>query len=163
MMFNSLEMATVSQYGLSKEGQASRFKEIAAFERTLRAGKWRAFLGKLTGRESRLADLAQVHAVARQAPRSSGVVNVPLARIVGSEGRTHDFDGAFRPLSDCTRDRWVSIAAAYRNHIPLPPVVLIQVADEYYVRDGHHRVSVARAVGQVEIEGRVAYKLVIPA
>jgi hypothetical protein len=159
-MFNSLEMTTISQVGLSKEGQASRFKEVAAFERFLRAGKWRAFLGKLTGRESQLRELAQVPAgVSRQAPRSSAVVNIQLSRIVGSEGRVRDFDGEFRPLSDNTRDRWISIAAAHRNQVSLPPVELIQVGDEYFVRDGHHRISVARAMGQVEIESRIVYKL----
>jgi hypothetical protein len=159
-MFNSLEITIISQVGLSNEGQASRFKEVAAFERTLRAGKWRALLGKLTGRESQLRDLAQVRiGETRHALRSSAVVHVPLARIVGSEGRVHDFDGAFRPLSDNTRDRWISIAAAHRNRVSLPSVELIQVGDEYFVRDGHHRISVARAMGQVEIESRIAYKL----
>jgi hypothetical protein len=158
-MFNSLEFANVSHYGLGQEGQASRFKESAIYERTLRAGKWRAFLGQLTCRHNALRDLAHVQGAARQAPRSSGVVNVQLSRIVGSEGRVHDFDGAFRPLSDNTRDRWISIAAATRNRVCLPPVELIQVGDEYFVRDGHHRISVARAMGQVEIESRIIYKL----
>ncbi len=42
----------------------------------------------------------------------------------------------------------------------MPPVELIQAADGYYVRDGHHRISVARAAGQASIEGRIAYVLV---
>jgi hypothetical protein len=38
---------------------------------------------------------------------------------------------------------------------PLPPVELIQVGSVYFVRDGHHRISVARAMGQQEIEAVV--------
>ena len=52
------------------------------------------------------------------------------------------------------------IAAAMRRGASMPPVELIQAADGYYVRDGHHRISVARAAGQASIEGRIAYVLV---
>ncbi|MBK7216901.1 MAG: hypothetical protein IPH95_07545 [Candidatus Promineofilum sp.] len=90
----------------------------------------------------------------------AGVVNVPLSQIVGSEGRASDFDSDFHPLNDNTRDRWINIAAAIRRGASMPPVELIQAADGYYVRDGHHRISVARAAGQASIEGRIAYVLV---
>jgi hypothetical protein len=59
------------------------------------------------------------------------------------------------PLSDCTRDRWRGIAAARQRGRPLPPVALIQVGDLYFVRDGHHRISVTRALGQHSIEATV--------
>jgi hypothetical protein len=82
-----------------------------------------------------------------------------LAKIVGSEGRTADFDSAFDPLRSHNRDRWIGIAAARRQGAILPPVELIQVGDTYYVRDGNHRVSVAKAAGQVEIEAQILYLL----
>ena len=61
----------------------------------------------------------------------------------------------FRPLVNHTRDRWVSIAIARHQGINLPPVELIQVGEEYFVRDGHHRVSVAKTFGQATIEAQV--------
>jgi hypothetical protein len=80
---------------------------------------------------------------------------VPLAQIVGSEGRCGDFDRDFYPLHDHNRSRWLRIATARQKGIGLPPVDLVQVGDVYFVQDGHHRISVARAFGQADIEARV--------
>jgi hypothetical protein len=80
---------------------------------------------------------------------------VPIAKIVGSEGRCGDFDRDFNPLHDHNRRRWLRIAAARRRGTPLPPVALIQLGGLYFVQDGHHRISVARALGQPDIEARV--------
>lgn len=88
-----------------------------------------------------------------------GVVNIPLAKIVGSENRVSDFDNTFNPLNEHNRDRWINIALTRRNGASLPPVELIQVGEEYYVRDGHHRISVAKAANQTEIEARIAFVL----
>lgn len=80
---------------------------------------------------------------------------VPIAQIRGSESRGADFDLDFRPLQDRTRERWLGIAAARQRGKSLPPVALLQVGDLYFVRDGHHRISVARALGARRIEARV--------
>jgi hypothetical protein len=80
---------------------------------------------------------------------------VPISQIGGSEGRVGDFDRDFNPLKDYTRRRWLGIAAARERGKVLPPVSLVQVGDVYFVKDGHHRISVARAVGQDAIEARV--------
>ena len=80
---------------------------------------------------------------------------VPVAQILGSEGRCGDFDRDFNPLHDHGRDRWLRIAAAKRRGTPLPPVDLVRVGNLYFVQDGHHRISVARALGQTDIEARV--------
>jgi len=80
---------------------------------------------------------------------------VPLSRIVGSEGRRGDFDRWFAPLKNELKDRWLSVAVALYQGVALPLVELIQVGDVYYVRDGHHRLSVARALGQEEVEALV--------
>ena len=37
----------------------------------------------------------------------------------------------------------------------MPPVELLKVGDIYFVRDGHHRVSVARALGRADIDAYV--------
>lgn len=87
--------------------------------------------------------------------RYLGLRTVPLNEIVGSEGRSQDFDAQFRPLSAHNKDRWVGIAVARFLGITLPPVELIQVGSSYYVRDGNHRISVALALGQAEIDAQV--------
>ena len=81
-----------------------------------------------------------------------GVKSIEIFKIRGSEGRTKDFDISFRPLLKTQQDRWQSVASARLADIPLPPVELVQVGDTYFVRDGHHRISVARALGEEFIE-----------
>jgi hypothetical protein len=80
---------------------------------------------------------------------------VPMDQIQGSEGREHDFDLDFNPLQSHNMDRWVNVAVARQLGISLPPVELVQVGQIYFVRDGHHRISVAKALGQREIEAEV--------
>ena len=161
-MFNTLEMTNIAHNGFGRHNPlADRYEASAAFESALRRGKTRALRQRLLGRTGGLRHLPTVDATtARRPAREARVVNVPLSQIVGSEGRVGDFDSVFNPLNDHTRDRWINIAAAIRAGAALPPVELIQAADGYYVRDGHHRISVARATGQTSIEGRIAYTLV---
>ncbi len=71
------------------------------------------------------------------------------------EGRCDDFDVGFHPLKEHTEERWVSVARAQLRGLGLPPVELIQVGDAYFVCDGHHRISVAAALGQQEIDAVV--------
>jgi hypothetical protein len=80
---------------------------------------------------------------------------VPIDRIRGSENRCGDFDQDFRPLQGHTRERWLSVATARMSGVCLPPVELLAVGDEYYVRDGHHRISVAHTLGEQFIEATV--------
>ena len=72
---------------------------------------------------------------------------VPLTAIVGTLEPTRHFDARFRPASEVLRSRWQRIALAHRRGDALPPVELVKRADGYYVLDGRHRVSVARALG----------------
>jgi len=85
----------------------------------------------------------------------AGIRNVAIGQIRGSEGRCKDFDGDFNPIQDHCMSRWLRVAAARDQGKVLPPVVLVQVGDVYFVRDGHHRISVARALGQLDIEAEV--------
>jgi hypothetical protein len=87
--------------------------------------------------------------------RSTGLKVVPLDQIVGSVDRGRDFDRRFRPTSARSRGRWEQIAAAARRGESFPPVDLVKVGQLYFVRDGHHRVSVARALGRTDIDGYV--------
>ncbi len=78
-----------------------------------------------------------------------------MDEIVGTERRSHDFDANFNPLNEQNLGRWINIAAARRTGVILPAVELVRVGDEYYVRDGHHRISVAKVMGQGEIDALI--------
>ena len=80
---------------------------------------------------------------------------VLLGDIVGTLDQPHGFDSAFRPASEALRRRWEGIALAHRRGLALPPVVLRRQPDGYYVIDGRHRVSVARALGLGDIDAWV--------
>jgi hypothetical protein len=80
---------------------------------------------------------------------------VPLRRIVGALEPTRNFDADFRPASELVRNRWERIALARRVGIALPPIAVRRQSDGFYVIDGRHRVSVARAFGDSDIEAWV--------
>lgn len=84
-----------------------------------------------------------------------GLQVVPLAKIVGSMDRFRDFDRAFLPRQAHTAGRWQSVDRAYYSGSHLPPIQLYQVGDVYFVKDGNHRVSVAREKGQEYIDAEV--------
>jgi hypothetical protein len=85
----------------------------------------------------------------------AGLQVVPIAAIVGTVNRGSDFDRRFRPTSARVRGRWERIATATRRGDAMPPVDLYRVGEIYFVRDGHHRVSVACALGREEIDAYV--------
>lgn len=84
-----------------------------------------------------------------------GLQEVPIDKIVGSFGRYHDFDRAFLPTQSRTKERWVRIDRAHYDQIVLPPVDLIKMGEIYFVKDGNHRISVARERGQIFVDAHV--------
>ena len=96
-----------------------------------------------------------VDALGRVDEVSLGRQVVPVDRIVGSVDKVRDFDPQFRPRSGRNRQRWERIAEAARRGEPLPPIDVYQIGDMYFVRDGHHRVSVHRALELPVIEADV--------
>jgi len=126
------------------------------YHRTLDQGRRGQLWSSLTGRSRGLLSLEKATAArAVQAPGDNGTHTVPIRQIRGSESRGTDFDCDFNPLQSHTRERWLGIAAARQRGRNLPPVALIQVGDLYFVRDGHHRISVARALGYATVEATV--------
>jgi hypothetical protein len=85
---------------------------------------------------------------------------VSVDHIIGSEGRYGDFDRQFLPRSDKLKERWSRIDSAMIDSVQLPPVDLYKIGDAYFVRDGNHRVSVARQQGQVYIDAAVTELLI---
>jgi hypothetical protein len=135
---------------------ALRDQMIRTFWKLQAASQRQRFWQRLTGRQSRLLDLKEeMGKTAVVARHHEGIQAIPLERIVGSEGRDDDFDSSFRPRRANGRDRWVSVALARTLGKSLPPVSLVRLGDAYFVRDGHHRISVARTLGELEIEAEV--------
>ena len=94
----------------------------------------------------------------RSLPRAGrpAVREIPLDAIAGTvePSRAKLFDGDFRPTSGARR-RWLRLWVAEHRGTVLPPISVVRVGDAYAVRDGHHRVSVARARGALSIDAAV--------
>ena len=84
-----------------------------------------------------------------------GMRTIPLAAVRGSVDRYHDFDRNFLPKQTFTRARWESVDRAGLADIPLPAIEVYQVGELYFVKDGNHRVSVARQRGMEYIDAEV--------
>jgi hypothetical protein len=96
-----------------------------------------------------------VAALGATSRRAVGEQVIALDSIVGTvDRRRGDFDRAFRP-SPSTRGRWERIAEARKRGEAMPPIDVYQIGDLYFVQDGHHRVSVARAMRDKDINANV--------
>lgn len=84
-----------------------------------------------------------------------GMKVIPINKIVGSEGRYNDFDNNFFPKNTHLRNRWQHVDEAAIQSIDLPPIKVYEIAGLYFVRDGNHRVSVAKARGTEFIDAEV--------
>jgi len=78
---------------------------------------------------------------------------VAVVEIVGTVARPQAFDRAFRPRRAHLRERWEQQADS--SVTARGPVDLVRVGEVFFVEDGHHRVSVARARGQRFIDAAV--------
>jgi hypothetical protein len=126
------------------------------FERARRKGLWRRLVARLLRRDIALLPFEETRQRLRaQGQHFGGFRTVPINQIVGSVNRYHDFDRAFLPRHTQTRSRWQSIDRAYYEDFALPPIELYQLGEVYFVKDGNHRVSVARERGQVDIDAYV--------
>jgi len=143
-------------YGAHAFSSSNMKNGTALYQRARSKGRMSAFMRLLTRKENALfslADLLQGKKV--RAQRYAGRESVRIDQIVGSEGRTEDFDRRFFPLSERSRDRWLSVLSARLHGVSLPLVSLVKVGDQYIVVDGHHRISVARALGEAFIDADV--------
>jgi len=84
-----------------------------------------------------------------------GMKTVDISLIIGSEGRYNDFNRTFLPKKEFIRNRWESIDKAHLQSIILPPIKLYEIGGSYFVRDGNHRVSVAKIQGVMSIDAEV--------
>src|SRR5882724_1336886 len=84
-----------------------------------------------------------------------GLRTIPLSHVVGTVDSQRDFDRRFRPTSNRIRERWERLALAQRQGASMPPIDVYQVGQLYFVKDGHHRVSIAMATRQQVIDAYV--------
>jgi len=84
-----------------------------------------------------------------------GMQVISIDKIIGSEGRYKDFTQAFLPKKEHLRQRWENIDRAHLTDVILPPISLFKIGDVYFVRDGNHRVSVAKMQGVMSIDAEV--------
>ncbi len=84
-----------------------------------------------------------------------GIKTIPISMITGSEGRYQDFDRAFLPKREFSRHRWVRVNEARLTDIILPPIQVYELGSLYFVRDGNHRVSVAKMMGIEFIDAEI--------
>jgi hypothetical protein len=96
-----------------------------------------------------------VAALGRVGEHDLGLQVIDLASIAGTVDRPRGFDREFRPTSRLVRTRWERIAAMMHRGEPLPPIQCYRIGEVHFVRDGHHRVSVARAMGLRTIDAYV--------
>jgi hypothetical protein len=143
-------------------GRSSGVARVDAQHDFLRARR-RATMGRLVARlRGEPDDIGVVlpyeeviEALGFLSERPLGLHVVPLDAIVGTLDRGRDFDRRFRPTSARVQARWEQLAVAMRRGQSMPPVDLLRVGQVYFVRDGHHRVSVARALGRTDVDAYV--------
>ncbi len=129
---------------------------LSAFQSARRRAFWHEMAGLLRGQSSELLSFDDIKAQLRLREESyKGLQDVPLEKIVGSVGRYRDFTRDFLPKGSTSRERWSRVYAQINSLTGVPPIELYKVNDLYFVRDGNHRVSVARQLGNTTIQAHV--------
>ena len=132
------------------------------FSRAHRKSFWRSVISWLGKTDN---DLLPFDEVMKRVPLKGqsyfGLKQIETDKIVGSVSRYLEFDRAFLPRQTHTRERWERIDQAYYSDVILPPIDVYQIGDVYFVKDGNHRVSVARERGQMYMDAFVV-KISIP-
>jgi hypothetical protein len=136
--------------------QTNYIEGISKFQSARMRAFWQEVLGHLRGKSAELLSFEDIRARLRLREESyRGLQDVPVDQIVGSVGRYRDFTSSFLPRSGEMQERWSRVYAMAQSMEGLPPVELYKVGDAYFVRDGNHRVSVARQLGAKTIQAHV--------
>jgi nucleotide-binding universal stress UspA family protein len=113
-------------------------------------------IARLTGSSTELLSYDEVRKQLRavESPLRQ-LREIPVNAIVGSVGRYHDFTKDFLPRSDSDKARWAKVKELMLSQSGVPPIEVYQIGDAYFVKDGNHRVSVAREMELPYIEAYV--------
>ncbi|MEN3188772.1 MAG: hypothetical protein ABDK94_08365, partial [Atribacterota bacterium] len=133
----------------------SLYESISRFDTLYRRAFWKKLLGKVRHHHL-LLPLSPWREIAGSGEEIyKGIQTVPIDKIIGTENRFDDFDREFLPLKKQDRHRWARIHQLYQSGQSLPVVSLVKVGEFYFVRDGHHRISVAKAERAEYIDAEV--------
>ena len=124
-------------------------------ERVKSRAFWREVLAKLRGVPNELLPFDEVRPHFAAGESYSGVRAIPIHQIVGSVDRYRDFDHYFLPRMNTPLNRWIGIRHARLDGVELPAIQVYKMGDVYFVKDGHHRVSVAKEEGQQFIDAEI--------
>jgi hypothetical protein len=117
---------------------------------------WHGIKNRLLRKPHRLESFAEVSGKGKLSQQHElGTHPVAIKQIVGSMGRVDDFDREFFPRNSRSFNRWMGIALAVNKGVGLPAVELYKLGNQYFVKDGHHRISVASTHGQTFIDAAV--------
>ncbi len=130
----------------------------AEFDRARMKGFWERLLSRFTHQPLCLQAFDEaIKSFSSSCMTDLGIQDVSLNKIIGSVGRNHDFTRQFLPChkSKSGRERWRKIYTLIVTGTGIPPVELYKVGDDYFVEDGHHRVSVAKYLGWEVIQAQI--------
>ncbi|MBZ0308060.1 MAG: universal stress protein, partial [Anaerolineae bacterium] len=126
------------------------------FQRARTRAFWSDLIDRLRGKNVDLLNFDEVKQKLRlRDDRHLGLQDIPLNKIVGSVGRHNDFNRRFLPRKSISKERWKAVDALALGLTGFPPIEVYKVGDAYFVVDGNHRVSVARANNMETIEAYV--------
>ena len=133
-------------------------KAIQDFKDARRQAALEVLMARITGKsdEIQLLPYHEVREKLRGTEKSGAhLEDIPLEAIVGSVGRYHEFTRSFLPKGSTSQSRWAKVMSETLGLSGLPPIEVYQIGDAYFVKDGNHRVSVARQLGSPTIEAYV--------
>lgn len=126
------------------------------FDEARRKGFWRSVSSWFSQESTELLPFDEVRKrLPYRGEHYIGLREIELEKVVGSVSRYVDFDSSFLPRQTNTRDRWESVDRAILQDVYLPPIEVYKIGEVYFVKDGNHRVSVARGKGQIYIDAFV--------
>jgi nucleotide-binding universal stress UspA family protein len=126
------------------------------YRRARRQALLKEILVRFTGGSNQLLSFDEVRQFIKlQNSSEIGLMEIPIESIIGSVNRYADFTRDFLPKENITPDRWVRVEMAVIDQAGLPPIDVYKVGDVYFVKDGNHRVAVARQIGVKTIQAYV--------
>lgn len=135
---------------------ALRQKADVVFSQARRRVSFQRILGFFTGHQpDNLLSLEDVRKRLRiHGQHYAGIETIPIDKIVSSVGRYREFNRAFLPTQDHVRERWKGVYQAAHG-AGFPAIDVYKIGDAYFVRDGHHRVSVLKELGADSVEATI--------
>lgn len=136
--------------------QTSYIEGVNKFQSTRSKAFFSEMMSLLRGQSAELLSFDDVRARLRLREESyKGLQDIPIDKIIGSVGRHKDFTATFLPKTNEMKDRWSRVYAKVNSLEGVPPIEVYKVDDVYFVRDGNHRVSVARELNTKTIQAHV--------